>query len=58
MVSILSNEEQSNKNREKAGKNKKNKKNKNFVLKSELFSSFESDKKMKSEKASPKPSLL
>lgn len=53
--SILSNEEQINKKEEKT---KKNKKNKNFVLKSELFSSFESDKKMKSEKSSPKPSLL
>jgi hypothetical protein len=39
-------------------KAKKLKKNKNFILKSELFSSFESDKKMKSEKASPKPSIL
>ena len=48
-------EESDNKNEEKT---KKSKKNKNFILKSELFSSFESDKKMKSEKVSPKPSML
>ena len=51
--SILSNEERANKDEEKSKKIKKN-----FILKSELFSSFESDKKMKSEKASPKPSFL
>ena len=53
--SIVNNEEQENQNEVKT---KKNKKNKNFILKSELFSSFESDKKMKSERASPKSSLL
>ena len=53
--SILSNEENVN---EKDDKNTKPKKHKNFVLKSELFSSFEDDRKMKSEKVSPKPSLL
>ena len=53
--SILSNEEKAN---EKNDKNTKPKKHKNFVLKSELFSSFEDDRKMKSEKVSPKPSLL
>ena len=53
--SALSKEDQNNKNNEK---NKKHKKNKNFILKSELFSSFEKDKKMKSEKASPRPSML
>ena len=53
--SNLSNEQSANKNEEET---KKTKKNKNFILKSELFSSFESDKKMKSEKISPKPSLL
>ena len=53
--SNLSNEQSANKNEEET---KKTKKNKNFILKSELFSSFESDKKMKSEKVSPKPSLL
>lgn len=53
--SILSCEDQESKNEEKG---KKIKKNKNFILKSELFSSFESDKKMKSDKASPKPSIL
>jgi hypothetical protein len=53
--SILSNKESTDKNEEET---KKTKKNKNFILKSELFSSFESDKKMKSEKVSPKPSLL
>lgn len=53
--SDFSKEESDNKNEEKT---KKSKKNKNFILKSELFSSFESDKKMKSEKVSPKPSML
>ena len=53
--SILSNEENVN---EKDDINTKPKKHKNFVLKSELFSSFEDDRKMKSEKVSPKPSLL
>jgi hypothetical protein len=53
--SAISKEEQANKNDENY---KKQKKNKNFVLKSELFSSFENDKKMKSEKISPKPSVL
>ncbi len=48
-------DEQANKKEEKS---KKNKKHKNFILKSELFSSFESDKKMKSEKVSPRPSML
>jgi hypothetical protein len=51
--SILSNEERANKDEETSKKIKKN-----FILKSELFSSFENDKKMKSEKASPKPSFL
>jgi len=50
-----SKEEQDNKN---GGKNKKHKKKKNFVLKSELFSSFESDKNNKSEKAASNPSML
>lgn len=36
----------------KEDEDKKHKKHKNFILKSELFSSFESDKKMKSEKVS------
>ena len=54
--SILSKDEQSSNNEEKIKKNKK--KHKNFVLKSELFSSFENDKKIKSEKISPKPSML
>ena len=53
--SAISKDEQVNQNDEK---NKKHKKSKNFVLKSELFSSFESDKKMKSEKVSPRPSVL
>ena len=53
--SILSNDEKAD---EKENKNTKPKKHKNFVLKSELFSSFEDDRKMKSEKISPKPSLL
>lgn len=53
--SILSKDE---KEIEKENKNTKKKKHKNFVLKSELFSSFEDDRKMKSEKISPKPSLL
>ncbi len=53
--SILSNEEKPD---EKDDKNKKPKKHKNFVLKSELFSSFEDERKMKSEKVSPKPSFL
>lgn len=54
--SDFSKEDQVDKNDEKT--KKKRKKNKNFVLKSELFSSFENDKKMKSQKASPKPSML
>jgi hypothetical protein len=33
-------------------------KNKNFILKSEIFSSFENDKKKKSEKNSHKSSIL
>ena len=53
--SILSNDEKAD---EKENKKTKPKKHKNFVLKSELFSSFEDDRKMKSEKVSPKPSLL
>ena len=53
--SAISKDEQVNQDDEK---NKKNKKSKNFVLKSELISSFESDKKMKSEKVSPRPSVL
>ena len=53
--SILSNDEKAD---EEENKNTKPKKHKNFVLKSELFSSFEDDRKMKSEKISPKPSLL
>jgi len=53
--SVLSKDEQTSKKDEEK---KKHKKNKNFILKSELFSSFESDKKMKSEKVSPKPSML
>ena len=53
--SNMSNDEKAD---EKDDKNKKPKKHKNFVLKSELFSSFEDDRKMKSEKVSPKPSLL
>ena len=53
--SNMSNDEKSDK---KDDKNKKPKMHKNFVLKSELFSSFEDERKMKSEKASPKPSLL
>jgi hypothetical protein len=53
--SAISKDEQVNQNDEK---NKKHKKSKNFVLKSELFSSFESDKKMKSERVSPRPSVL
>ena len=53
--SAISKDEQVNQNDEK---NKKHKKSKNFVLKSELFSSFESDKKMKSERVSPRPSAL
>ena len=39
-------------------KNKKDKKNKNFIPKSEIFSSFENDKKKKSEKNSHKNSIL
>ena len=54
--SVLSKDEQLSNNDEKLKKHKK--KNKNFILKSELFSSFENDKKMKSEKVSPKPSML
>ena len=53
--SVLSKDEQSN---NKDENNKQRKKNKNFILKSEIFSSFESDKKMKSEKITPKPSAL
>ena len=53
--SILSNDEKAD---EIENKSTKPKKHKNFVLKSELFSSFEDDRKMKSEKISPKPSLL
>ena len=54
--SALSKEEKKNK---KDDKNKKHKKKyKNFILKSELFSSFENVKKMKSEKASPRPYML
>ena len=53
--SAISKDEQVNQNDEK---NKKHKKSKNFVLKSELFSSFESNKKMKSERVSPRPSVL
>ena len=57
--SVLSQDEQLSSNDEKIKKHKKNKKkHKNFILKSELFSSFENDKKMKSEKISPKPSML
>ena len=56
--SNLSYKESADKNEENEEETKKTKKNKNFILKSELFSSFESDKKMKSEKVSPKPSLL
>ena len=57
--SVLSKDEQLSSNDEKIKKHKKNKKkHKNFILKSELFSSFENDKKMKSEKISPKPSML
>jgi hypothetical protein len=54
--SVISKDEQLNNNDEKIKKHKK--KHKNFILKSELFSSFENDKKMKSEKISPKPSML
>ena len=51
----LSKDEQLNKDNQN---NKKQKKHKNFVLKSELFSSFEDNKKIKSEKISPRPSAL
>lgn len=53
--SVLSKDEQTIKKEEE---DKKHKKHKNFILKSELFSSFESDKKMKSEKVSPRPSMI
>jgi hypothetical protein len=53
--SVLSKEEQAI---NKDENNKKHKKNKNFILKSELFSSFESDKKKESEKLTPKPPIL
>ena len=57
--SVLSKDEQLSNNDEKIKKHKKNKKkHKNFILKSELFSSFENDRKMNSEKVSPKPSML
>ena len=58
--SLDSNSQKSKEEKEskKDENDKKHKKNKNFVLKSELFSSFESDKKMKSEKMSPRPSVL
>ena len=50
--SAISKDEQVNQDDEK---NKNHKKSKNFMLKSEPFSSFESDKKMKSERLSPRP---
>lgn len=54
--SALSKEDQKNKKDDKSKKHKK--RYKNFILKSELFSSFENVKKMKSEKASPRPYML
>ena len=54
--SMLSQDEQLSCNDEKIKKHKK--KHKNFILKSELFSSFENDKNIQPEKVSPKPSML